>query len=155
MNTAAASSARTDPARMQVLALMALRARGAILARNLATIRAGIAAARQLVADFPHLLEWQEPQAGSVAFPRFKGGGPGVEAWCERVVSEAGILLLPATVYDHQASISRGHFRLGLGRRDCVEKLALLRAYLEKGGGGWEVGGSGGAAAGKGELDQW
>jgi aspartate/methionine/tyrosine aminotransferase len=115
-----------------VLALMALRARATIVTRNLAAIRAGAAAARQLAADFPHLLEWQEPLAGSVAFPRYKGR-LGVDAWCEALVRDAGILLLPASVYDHPEAVARGHFRLGLGRADCVEKLALLRAALEAG----------------------
>ena len=110
---------------------MALRARQRIVAANLATIRANLAAARQLVADYPDLLEWAEPAAGSVAFPRFKGCTD-VEALCERLVQEAGILLLPATVYDHAESVARGHFRLGLGRRDFVDKLALLGAQLDK-----------------------
>jgi hypothetical protein len=122
-----APSSDTAP---QILALMALRAKDVIIARNLATIRANLALARQLVEDMPQLLEWQEPKAGSVAFPRIKACAD-VEAFCEGLVAEAGILLLPATVYDHPGAVARGHFRLGLGRADFAEKLQLLRQHLE------------------------
>jgi aspartate/methionine/tyrosine aminotransferase len=115
---------------LQILALMALRAKDHIIARNLATIRTNLGLARQLVADMPHLLEWREPKAGSVAFPRIKACAD-VEAFCESLVAEAGILLLPATVYDDPGAVAKGHFRLGLGRADFAEKLQLLRKHLE------------------------
>lgn len=55
-----------------------------------------------------------------------------VEAFCDRVVSGCGVLLLPASVYDHGPSAARGHFRIGLGRRDLPKCLEVLGAWLEK-----------------------
>lgn len=49
-------------------------------------------------------------QGGPIAFPRLKTGDS-IEAWCKEVVQGCGVLLLPANMYDHQASTERGHFR--------------------------------------------
>lgn len=58
--------------------------------------------------------------------------GEDVEAFCERLVSGCGVLLLPSTVYDHGLSSARGHFRIGLGRRDLPECLKVLRGFLRE-----------------------
>ena len=44
----------------------------------------------------------------------------------------AGVLLLPATVYDHTPSIAAGRFRVGLGRKNVPECLKVLEQFLEK-----------------------
>jgi aspartate/methionine/tyrosine aminotransferase len=54
--------------------------------------------------------------------------GEPVEAFCDRLVEEAGVLLLPATVYDHP----EGRFRLGFGRRNLPECLQQLDGFLAK-----------------------
>lgn len=68
-------------------------------------------------------------QGGPLAFPRLKTGDS-IEAWCKEVVQGCGVLLLPASVYDHQASTARGHFRISLGRKDMPECLKQLDAWL-------------------------
>lgn len=45
---------------------------------------------------------------------------------------QAGVLLLPATVYNHAPSIARGHFRIGFGRKNAIESLEKLEEYLDK-----------------------
>lgn len=67
--------------------------------------------------------------------PRLETGEP-IEAWCERLVTEAGVLLLPACVYNHEPTTLAGHFRLGLGRRSLPECLKHLGAWLQKQYGG-------------------
>lgn len=67
-------------------------------------------------------------QGGPLAFPRLKTGDS-IEAWCKEVVQGCGVLLLPASVYDHQASTDRGHFRFSLGRKDMPECLKALDAW--------------------------
>jgi hypothetical protein len=56
----------------------------------------------------------------------------GIEAFCERTVNGCGVLLLPGTVYDHGPSSAKGHFRIGLGRRDLPQCLEVLRTFLMK-----------------------
>ena len=53
-----------------------------------------------------------------------------MDSFCDRVVRGSGVLLLPATVYDHQPSTAAGHFRIGLGRENVEASLGHLRAFL-------------------------
>jgi len=70
------------------------------------------------------LFEWRRPRAGTTAFPRYLGGSS--EAFCARLVQEAGVLLLPSTLFE--AGDER--IRFGYGRTDLPEALAALDAYL-------------------------
>ena len=58
------------------------------------------------------------------------GGRP--EARDNSTIDNAGVLLLPATVYDHQSSVADGRFRIGLGRRNMPNCLQVLANFLEK-----------------------
>lgn len=51
-------------------------------------------------------------------------------AWCDKVNREAGILLLPGSVYEHPGLTDAGHFRLGMGRKDFPAGLAALNEFL-------------------------
>ena len=75
--------------------------------------------------------EFHAPQGSSVAFPRLTTG-EAVEAFCDRVVKESGVFLLPAQVYGHQKSIEEGRFRIGLGRSNFHLGLKALDNYLSK-----------------------
>ena len=51
--------------------------------------------------------------------------GEPIDAYCARLLEAAGVLLLPATVYDHAASTADNRFRIGLGRKnfgECMQK---------------------------------
>ncbi len=71
------------------------------------------------------------PQGSSIAFPRLLTKEP-VASFCDRVVKESGVFLLPADVYAHQPSIDAGHFRLGLGRSNFKAGLKAFEAYLKR-----------------------
>jgi aspartate/methionine/tyrosine aminotransferase len=108
----------------ELLALMGLRYRDAILAANRERLRRNIDMAGVFFARHAPSLTWIPPQAGTVCFPRLIGGEG--EAFCARVLRDAGVLLLPSTVYDYGDS----HFRLGLGRDDFGVGLEVLDTYL-------------------------
>ena len=59
-----------------------------------------------------------------MAFPRYLAGN--VDSFCDKVVREAGVLLLPGSVYDD----TEDHFRLGLGRRNLLQAVDRLEEYL-------------------------
>jgi len=111
----------------EALALMALDAQEEIIARNLGIIAGNRDAAAALCARHPLLLTWLAPKAGSVAFPQWHGAMP-VDELCERLVSEEGVLLAPASLFDAGAS----HFRFGLGRHGFEAGLARIEAWLER-----------------------
>jgi aspartate/methionine/tyrosine aminotransferase len=114
----------------EVLALIGLRASRAIVGGHLETISANADTFGAFVARFPRLLSWARPAAGSVAFPRLLAPVH-VQAFCERCVAGCGVLLLPASVYDHAPSVAKGHFRIGLARANLPECLAVLGVWLE------------------------
>ena len=60
--------------------------------------------------------KWVRPLAGSMAFPHYKGHS--VEEFCDGLVRNAGVLLLPGSVYDDAGN----HFRLGLGRKNLPKQ---------------------------------
>jgi aspartate/methionine/tyrosine aminotransferase len=116
---------------LQVLALAAVRATPQLTQRCRDIIAANLAAADAFFTRWSNIFEWHKPQGGAIAFPRIRTGDD-VEQWCEQVVKECGVLLLPASVYDHEASVSHGHFRIGLGRQNMPQCLEQLEAWLAK-----------------------
>jgi aspartate/methionine/tyrosine aminotransferase len=109
----------------EVLALMGLRAKEAIIQRNLQIIQTNLAAAEQFFADNAHLFEWRKPRAGSIAFPRWLGR-ESVEQWCQAVLDAQGVMIVPGSLFD----VPGGYFRLGLGRRNFVDALSHVRDLL-------------------------
>src|ERR1700757_2796727 len=64
----------------EALAVIALKAREQILDRNRALINANLKCAGEFFSDFCDLFEWDTPDAGTVAYPRYKGAD-GVETF--------------------------------------------------------------------------
>jgi aspartate/methionine/tyrosine aminotransferase len=67
--------------------------------------------------------EWVRPVASPIGFPRVHGLGD-VDRLCERL-AEAGVLLLPGSVYDEP-----DHVRFGFGRANLPEALTVLEEAL-------------------------
>jgi hypothetical protein len=57
--------------------------------------------------------------------------GEAIDAFCARAAEGCGVVLLPATVYDHAAASAGQHFRLGLGRTNFKEALQKLEHWLQ------------------------
>jgi hypothetical protein len=74
--------------------------------------------------EFAEVFTWVKPKACTIAFPRLKGE-IGALAFCQEVVIQTSIMLLPATVYDY----SDQHVRLGFGSENmpkALERLATI-----------------------------
>lgn len=104
----------------EVLGTIALRARERVLARSRTIVRDGLAAARRTFADLADVVEWIEPRAGTVAFPRLRRGS--ADRWTDRLRREAGILVLPGSLFGHGGE----HVRVGYGRLGTPDALARL-----------------------------
>jgi aspartate/methionine/tyrosine aminotransferase len=111
----------------EILALIALQNLDALLERSQVIIRVNTAHVRGFFERHAHLLEWYPPLGGSVAFPRWLGSLP-IEVLCDRLVNERGVMLVPGCHFDHPG----GYFRLGLGRVNFPEALALFEDFLAK-----------------------
>jgi len=67
---------------------------------------------------------WVRPDAGPIGFAEVSGVAD-VTGWCERIAADAGVLLLPGSVYSQP-----GHVRLGYGRANLAEAIDRLESYL-------------------------
>ena len=67
---------------------------------------------------------WIRPDAGPIGFARVAGVRD-LTGWCERIAGEAGVLLLPGSVYSEP-----DHVRLGYGRANLAQAIARLDSYL-------------------------
>ncbi|MEV4596952.1 aminotransferase class I/II-fold pyridoxal phosphate-dependent enzyme [Amycolatopsis sp. NPDC049253] len=115
----------------EVLALIGLRARDAILARNRSVIEENVPKFAAFFESYPDLFDWAPPQGGCVCFPRYLGAD-GVEAMCTELVEQRGVLLLPASIYRSDLTATPDdRFRVGVGRLGPDEGLAAWAEFLE------------------------
>ena len=110
----------------EFLAEVALRHRAQIARRNLDIIGHNLDVLDAFFASRPDLFVWRRPKAGPIAFPRLLGQD--VEAFCHDVVTQASVMVVPGTIFDHR----QNHFRVGFGRRNLPEALARLADFLAK-----------------------
>jgi len=114
------------------LSLIALEVRTQILARNYALLSSNLDLVDQFFSEYPDMFEWQRPDGGCVAYPRFKPA-VGVEQFCKDIVDEEGVLLLPASVY--KSDLMTGlddRFRIGFGRDNLKEGLDAMRSFMDR-----------------------
>jgi aspartate/methionine/tyrosine aminotransferase len=109
----------------EVLALMALKHRATILERQAERLRANLAVLEAFMADHGAIFDWHPPVAGPVCFPRFLPP-EGARSFSRRLVREAGIMLLPASVLHY----GDAHVRIGFGRDNLPDVLDRLASYL-------------------------
>lgn len=114
------------------LALMALKARDRILERNRRRIQENLAQLDAFFSDFPDWFEWRVPDGGCTGFPRYRGSD-GVEIFARRLVEEAGVLLLPASIYRSDVNdVPVDRFRIGYGRANAADGIAAMREWMNR-----------------------
>ena len=109
----------------EVLGLIALRAKEAIIQRNLGIIQENLQHAGRFFAERQDLFTWIRPTAGSVAFPQWAGNTP-VESFCQNMLDQAGVMIVPGSIFDFPGD----HFRIGLGRKNLPDVLERISDYL-------------------------
>ena len=112
----------------EFLAELALRHKNEILARNLDLVRSNLQILDRFFAEHDALFDWVPPRAGPIAFPSLRAeAGPDAERFCDDLVTRAGVLLLPGTVYGPEYGY---HFRIGFGRKNLARCIDVTREYL-------------------------
>ena len=109
----------------EFLTALALRHRQVLVQRNLEIVQRNLRLLHAFFEQRSHLFEWIKPNASPIGFVHFKPQRDAFE-FCENVVRDAGVLLLPGSVYDQPR-----HIRFGFGRKNMPESLAQLGAYLD------------------------
>lgn len=110
----------------EILALIALRSRDAVLARSRAIVEANLPVLRAFMDAHSEWLDGVPAAAGTVAFPRLRDGRP-ADRFAEALVAEEGVLVLPGAVFGGSVA---DRFRVGFGRRDMPEGLERLGRFL-------------------------
>ena len=116
----------------EALAVVGLGARERILDRNRTLINANLKCVGEFFTEFPDLFEWDTPDAGTVGYPRYKGAD-GVETFARRLVEEANVLLLPASIFQSDLTpLPEDRFRIGYARSYVPAGLDAMREWLAK-----------------------
>jgi aspartate/methionine/tyrosine aminotransferase len=108
----------------EFLTALAFRHRQKFIDRNLQIVLRNLPQLSAFFSRHSGLFDWTPPNAGTIGFARFKPQKD-VQSFCEQLVREAGVLLLPGAVYDEPR-----HIRFGYGRRSMPEALAQLESWL-------------------------
>jgi len=110
----------------EFLAELAMRHRQRLAARNLDIIQRNLSVVDDFFTHHADLFSWVHPRAGSMGFPKLLKGD--IDEFCDSLVTEAGVLLLPGSMYDDTGN----HFRLGLGRKNLPEAIRRFDEFLSK-----------------------
>lgn len=109
----------------EILAIMAMRQKEAILETNRKRIHDNLQAAREFFTRHDGLFTWLEPKGGSTAFIKLNPETEVVE-FCEKIVKEKSIMIVPGEIFDYEGN----YFRIGLGRDNFKEILLELEEYV-------------------------
>ena len=112
----------------EILSIIALRARAAVLARSRAIVAANMALLDGFFARRASTFDWVRPTGGSVGFPRLTAPGVTIDDFTAELVEAEGVLLLPGSRFGHPGN----HFRIGFGRTDLPEALQRLEAFADR-----------------------
>jgi len=107
------------------LGTIALQNKDKLIQRSLNIIQANLLLLEGFSQRHKEWFLWKTPKAGSIAFPELKIKDS-VMDFCQELVKEKGVMLLPHDVYD----FSRNHVRIGFGRKNLPEVLRVFEDYL-------------------------
>jgi aspartate/methionine/tyrosine aminotransferase len=118
----------------ELLATIALQAGPQLLERNRQLCRSNLQRWDDFFQQHGDRFQWWQPEGSCVAFPRYLGP-EGVEVWCQRLLEEAGVLLLPASIYQSRlGAVPKDRFRLGYGRAGLDQGLHEMGNFLRRQG---------------------
>ena len=115
------------------LATIVLRNAEKVKARNRAIVSENLPLFRAFFAErWSDLFEWEQPQGGCVSYPRYSGP-EGAEAFCRTLLLEAGVCVLPPSIYQSAlAEMPADRFRMGIGHSVSGAALEVFDDYLAR-----------------------
>ena len=115
----------------ELQAIMVLRASDPILQDRLSVIRSNKARLQHVIEVlYPDFFEWQRPNAGAIAFVRFKG--PLTTLELGRLLADRGISIKPAYCFAETVTPDIDYFRVGFGERKMPRALDELVKVVEE-----------------------
>ncbi len=109
----------------EVLALIGLRAKEAILGRNRRILLRNLEILDRFFERQRGRLAWVRPQSGTIAFPELLLPVD-IDQFNEALVEKAGVLIMPGSIFDYPGN----YFRIGFGRLNMPEILDRFEQFL-------------------------
>ncbi len=110
----------------EIISFISLKNKELILSRNNQIVAENLKLLDSFIEEYKDLFEWVRPQGGCIGFVKYKGQ-ESIESFSERLVHQKGVLLMPASIYDHKSN----YFRIGFGRKNMPEALNKLEEFLK------------------------
>jgi aspartate/methionine/tyrosine aminotransferase len=110
----------------EILGLMAVRDRENIIARQMVRIRRNIKILDDFCCKYSYCMCWNPPLGGSICFPRMSLTDD-TSAFCETLIKETGIMLVPSSVFQY----GNHHVRIGFGREDFPEIIERFSTFID------------------------
>ena len=111
----------------EILAIIALRAREAVLARSRQLITDNIAVLDGFFDRQARHFSWVRPRGGSIGFPRLRASVP-VDRFAMDLLEAEGVLVAPGSMFGHPGN----HLRLGFGRADMPVALERMESFTRR-----------------------
>jgi aspartate/methionine/tyrosine aminotransferase len=108
----------------ELLSALALRHRDVLAGRSRRIVQENLPLLDAFLERHDGRLSWTRPTAGPIGFARVLGVEDATR-FCEQLVADTGVLLLPGDVYDVP-----GHVRIGFGRANMPDALARFERWL-------------------------
>ncbi|MBT5187875.1 MAG: pyridoxal phosphate-dependent aminotransferase [Kordiimonadaceae bacterium] len=121
----------------EIQAIMALRASDIIIEKNIKIIKHNVALLDDFVEKYSNFFEWVRPNAGAIAFMKFKG--PMNSDELGEILAKSGISIKPAYVFADDSDYFEDYFRIGYGEKIMPRALQALIDFVEEHREQWAV----------------
>ena len=111
----------------EILAIMALRNKDKIIGLQKVRVDKNLKILDNFMGEYTDCFTWNRPLGGSICFPRSLVSH-NTFAFCEQLVKETGIMLLPSQTF----MFGDNHVRVGYGRENFPEVLNRFADYLNR-----------------------
>ena len=111
----------------EVLAIIALQNRESIISRQKLRVKDNLQTLDIFMDRYAEIFSWNKPIGGSICFPRMLRVQSTLN-FCDRLVAATGIMLVPSAMFQYGDK----HVRIGIGRDNFQEVLAMFGEYLDK-----------------------
>lgn len=109
----------------EILALMALRAKDRVLARNRAIMVSNLNLLDSFMQRHETILSWVKPESGPITVLKLLLP-QSVEQFAEELVKRSGVLVMPGSVFD----LGGNYFRIGFAKKNMPPILERFEKYL-------------------------
>lgn len=109
----------------ELLSIMALREKTTIIQNHKEKIAKNLLLLEDFFNKHKDVFSWVKPKAGTICFPKLEVSKSSYD-FCEDVVKESGVMVLPSTVYSYDDK----HIRIGFGRQNMPKALEVFENYL-------------------------